>query len=176
MTWRWIWKTAVAGLCGSAAHSLLMYLKFRLGLLPSFQPYESLQLALGRLTGDSIHPVVPYMLSFLNGSTITGFKFGRLYPQISGGAGAIKGLSFGVWCWTVMGLLFFPLLGLGVFATGIGLGVWPALFSLAMLLTYSVVMGVVYEGSIRNLSTRPGKHVKLVWFWFRILSAGLAAS
>jgi len=39
----------------------------------------------------------------------------------------------------------FPLLGLGVFSTGIGLGVWPALFSLAMLLTYSVVMGVVYD-------------------------------
>jgi len=54
-------------------------------------------------------------------------------------------LSFGVWCWVVMGLVFFPLLGLGLFATGIGLGVWPALFSLAMLLTYSVVMGVVYE-------------------------------
>jgi len=65
-----MWKAAVAGLCGSATHSLLMYLKFRLGVLPAFQPYESLQLALGRLTGGSVHPVVPWMLSFLNGSTI----------------------------------------------------------------------------------------------------------
>ena len=141
----WFWKTAVAGLCGSAAHSLLMYLKFRLNLLPSFQPYESLQLALSHLTGGRVHPVVPWLLSFLNGSTITGFSFGRLYPHLPGRAGAIKGLSFGVSCWTVMGLLFFPLLGLGVFATSIGLGLWPALFSLAMLLTYSVVMGVVYD-------------------------------
>jgi hypothetical protein len=141
----WLWKIAVAGLCGSAAHSLLMYLKFRLGLLPSFQPYESLQLALGRLTGGSIHPAAPWLLSFLNGSTITGFSFGRVYPQLPGRIGAIKGLSFGVLCWALMGLLFFPLLGLGVFATGIGLGLWPALFSLAMLLTYSVVMGVVYD-------------------------------
>ena len=146
LDWRWMWKAAVAGLCGSAAHSLLMYLKFRLGLLPAFQPYESLQLALGRLTGGSVHPVVPWMLSLLNGSTITGFSFGRLYQQIPGGTGASKGLNFGVWCWAVMGLVFFPLLGLGLFATGIGLGVWPALFSLAMLLTYSVVMGVVYDG------------------------------
>jgi hypothetical protein len=141
----WLWKIAVAGLCGSAAHSLLMYLKFRLDLLPSFQPYESLQLALGRLTGGSIHPAVPWLLSFLNGSTITGFSFGRVYPQLPGRIGAIKGLSFGVLCWALMGLVFFPLLGLGVFATGIGLGLWPALFSLAMLLTYSVVMGVVYD-------------------------------
>jgi len=122
-----------------------MYLKFRLGVLPAFQPYESLQLALGRLTGGSVHPVVPWMLSLLNGSTITGFSFGRLYRQLPGRTGAIKGLIFGAWCWALMGLVFFPLLGLGLFATGIGLGAWPALFSLAMLLTYSVVMGVVYD-------------------------------
>jgi hypothetical protein len=43
-----------------------------------------------------------------------------------------------------MGLIFFPLIGLGPFATGSGLGVGPALLSLAMLLTYSVVLGTVY--------------------------------
>jgi len=58
MTGHWIWKAAAAGLCGSAAHSLLMYLKSRLGLLPLFQPYESLQLVLGRLTGGGVHPIV----------------------------------------------------------------------------------------------------------------------
>lgn len=42
----WIWKSAVAGLCGSIAHSLLMYFKFRSGLLPTFQPYDNLQAAL----------------------------------------------------------------------------------------------------------------------------------
>jgi hypothetical protein len=36
-----------------------------------------------------------------------------------------------------------------MFATGIGLGGWPALFSLGMLLTYSVVMGLVYQ-ALRN--------------------------
>jgi hypothetical protein len=41
-------------------------------------------------------------------------------------------------------LVFFPLLGLGLFASKLDLGIWPALFSLAMLLTYSVVLGVVY--------------------------------
>jgi len=111
MIGHWIWKAALAGLCGCAAHSLPMYLKSRLGLLPSFQPYESLQLALGRLTGGSVHPIVPWLLSFLNGSTITGFSFGRLYQQLPGRTGAIKGLSFGVWCWAIMGLLFFPCWG-----------------------------------------------------------------
>ena len=42
-----------------------------------------------------------------------------------------------------MDLIFFPLLGLR-YSREFGLGLWPALFSLAMMLTYSVVMGTVY--------------------------------
>ena len=45
----------------------------------------------------------------------------------------------------MMGLLFFPFLGLGFFGLKVGIGLAPALFSLAMLLTYSVVMGLVYS-------------------------------
>ena len=45
----------------------------------------------------------------------------------------------------MMGLVFFPLLGLGFFAFQVGTGISPALFSLAMLLTYSVTMGIVYD-------------------------------
>ena len=44
-----------------------------------------------------------------------------------------------------MDLIFFPLLGFGPFATHLGFGLWPALFSLGMMLAYSVAMGVVYS-------------------------------
>jgi len=140
----WVWKGIVAGLCGSAAHTLLMYFKSRSGLLPAFQPYETLQMTLGRLTGDQVHPAVPYLLSWVNGSALLGFIFGRVYGLIPGSGGAIKGIVFGLFGWAAMGLVFFPLLGLGVFAMNIGLGISPALFSLAMFMTYSVVMGLVY--------------------------------
>lgn len=53
-------------------------------------------------------------------------------------------MTFGVFGWLVMGFVFFPLVGLGPFAGKLDLGVWPAVFSLAMLLAYSVVLGVVY--------------------------------
>ena len=43
-----------------------------------------------------------------------------------------------------MGLIFFPLIGLGPFAFGIGLGIAPAMMSLGMVLTYSVILGTVY--------------------------------
>ena len=117
-----------------------MYLKSRYGLLPEFQPYESLQAALSRITGGQVHPIVPWVLSFLNGSTILGFAFDRLSPRLPGRSGLAKGLAFGAAGWLAMGVVFFPLIGLGPF----GLGIQPALFSLAMILAYSLVLGAVY--------------------------------
>ena len=150
---RWIWKAALAGLCGTAAHSLLMYVKFRMGWLPSFQPYRTLQDALAQWAGNDVHPAVPWAMSFINGSAVLSFVFGRIYRRIPGRNGAVKGLVYGIFGWLAVGCLFFPLLGLGPFASGIGLGMAPALFSLAMLLAYSIVLGLVYAALD---SPRPG--------------------
>ncbi len=140
-----IWKSLAAGLCGSAAHSGLMLLKSWAGWLPSFQPYDDLQQALGHLVGGAVHPVLPWVLSFLNGAVVLGFIFGRIYRLLPGRSGAAKGLVFGLLGWIAMGLLFFPALGRGLFATQAGLGLKPALFSLLMLLTYSMIMGIAYS-------------------------------
>jgi hypothetical protein len=121
-----------------------MYLKARSGLLPDFQPYESFQAALSRMIGREVHPIVPWVLSFLNGSTILGFAFDQLFPHLPGRSSLAKGLAFGIAGWIAMGLVFFPLIGLGPFAASLGLGIAPALFSLAMILTYSLVLGAVY--------------------------------
>ncbi len=99
---------------------------------------------LGRLTGANVHPVVPWALSFLNGSTLLGFGFGRFYSRLPGESGVAKGVAFGVLGLGGDGLVFFPLLGLEPFAASLDRGIWPAMFSLAMLLTYSVILGIVY--------------------------------
>jgi hypothetical protein len=140
-----IWKSFAAGLCGSAAHTGLMLLKSRMGWLPSFHPYEDLQQALSQLVGGSVHPLVPWALSFLNGAVVLGIVFGRSYRLLPGRSGAAKGLVFGVLGWIAMGVLFFPMLGRGLFATGAGLGLLPALFSLLMLLSYGIIMGIAYS-------------------------------
>lgn len=144
MAKHWIWKSIVAGACGAAAHSSLMLFKSQMGLLPSFQPYESLQNALHRLIGADVHPAVLWLLSFVSGATLVGFLFARIYRLLPGSGGALKGLMFGLLGWAMMGFLLFPLLGLGLFAFDVGLGIAPALFSLAMLVSYGVVMGLVY--------------------------------
>ena len=122
-----------------------MLFKAQTALLPSFQPYQNLQIALGQLVGSEVHPIVPWVLSFLNGSTLLGFLFGRIYRFLPTNNGALKGAIYGVLGWALIGLVFFPMIGLGLFATGVGLGIYPALFALAMLLTYSIVLGIVYS-------------------------------
>jgi len=140
-----IWKSVAAGLCGSAAHTSLMFLKSRMGWLPSFHPYEDLQQALNHLVGGSVDPLVPWALSFLNGAVVLGIVFGRSYRLLPGRSGAAKGFVFGVLGWIAMGVLFFPMLGRGLFASGAGLGLLPALFSLLMLLSYGIIMGIAFS-------------------------------
>ena len=109
----WIWKSVVAGLSGTVVHFAFMYLRSRLGLLPSFQPYQSFQAALSHWVGTNVPAAVPWLISFLNGMTILGFLFGRLNRLLPGRTGLSKGLSFGLIGWLFMGLIFFPLIGLG---------------------------------------------------------------
>ena len=140
----WIWRSVIAGSAGTIVHFLFMHFKSWTGLLPSFQPYQSFQVALSHWVGANVPAIVPWGLSFLNGMAILGFLFARINRLLPGRNGATKGLMFGLIGWMFMGLIFFPVIGLGPFATGIGLGIGPALLSLAMVLTYSVVLGTVY--------------------------------
>jgi|SRR6185312_7937174 len=138
----WALRSIAAGLCGAAAHSLLMLWKSWSGILPAFQPYENLQSRLGQLLGADVDPLVPWILSFVSGATVIGFLFGRTYSVLPGKRAWAKGVVFGLLAWIAMGLLFFPFVGLGLFASNGGLA--PALFSLAMLLAYSLVMALAY--------------------------------
>lgn len=137
-------RSLAAGLCGAAAHSLLMYGKTAFAILPTFDPYRSLQASLGELIGSGVHPLVPWALSFFSGATAVGLLFGRIYPFLPGRNAIMKGLAFGVLGWVLMNMFFFPAIGLGLFAFGAGLGAAPTLLSLAMLLTYGSVAGVAY--------------------------------
>jgi hypothetical protein len=140
----WIWKPLVAGLSGTLVHFFFMYLKSQTSLLPSFQPYQSLQQTLAQWVGGDVPAFVPWLLSLVNGMAILGILFGRINGLLPGRTGLSKGVIFGLIGWILMGLIFFPLIGLGPFALQAGLGIAPALLSLAMLLTYSVVLATVY--------------------------------
>jgi Family of unknown function (DUF6789) len=145
-------RSLAAGTAGALAHSALMYLKARFGLLPAFDPYASLQHALAQLTGSDMPPLVPWALSFLSGATILGFVFGRIYALLPGRSGLAKGLAFGVIGWALLSLLLFPVIGLGLFGTAAGADLGPALLSLAMLATYGAAMGTVYAALNHRLA------------------------
>ena len=140
-----VWKSIAAGLCGSAAHTGLMALKSWARILPGFEPYSDLQVLLTSLIGSSVHPVIPWALSYFNGSVVLGFLFGQFYSRLPGHTPLIKGIVFGVGIWVVMGLTFFPVIGKGLFATDAGLGLKPTAFSLLMVLTYSITLSAAYS-------------------------------
>ena len=109
-----------------------------------FNRIKAFKLPFSRWVRTNIPATVPWLLSFLNGMTILGFLFARFNRLLPGKTGLSRGLSFGLIGWLFMGLIFFPLIGLGPFAIGAGLGIAPAMMSLGMVLTYSVVLGTVY--------------------------------
>jgi|GEM_PF-128172 len=140
----WIWKAVLAGLAGSIAPNALFYLKAKLGILPTFVPYAELQKTLAALTGADVHPALPWLLSFLNGALVLGPLFRTTYTLLPGESGLVKGIYFGIAGWLLVGFVFLPLIGLGLFAINAGLGVWPSLLMLAMLLIYGAVTGAIY--------------------------------
>lgn len=150
-----VWRSIAAGLCGSAAHTGLMTLKSWARILPSFEPYSDLQALLDSLVGSSVNPAIPWVLSYLNGSVVLGFLFGQFYSRLPGRTPLAKGTVFGLAIWIVMGLTFFPVIGKGPFAMEAGLGLKPTIFSLLMVLTYSVTLSTVYSifGLPRRTST-----------------------
>jgi hypothetical protein len=139
------WKSIAAGFCGGLAHSGLMALKSWARILPGFQPYADLQAMLTAFVGSSVDPWVPWALSYFNGSVVLGFLFGRFYQWLPGNNGVTKGIVFGLAVWLVMGLTFFPAIGKGLFASQAGSGIAPTFFTLGMVLTYSITLGVAYS-------------------------------
>ena len=91
-----IWKTLCAGLCGSAAHSGPMFLKYRMGLPPSFQPYEDLQQGVERIgwqlasPSDSTGAFIPEWLRLARVPVWPHFG----YRQVE--AEQLKGFVFGL--------------------------------------------------------------------------------
>src|ERR1041385_7520136 len=96
----------IAGSAGTIVPFLFMHLKSWFGLLPSFQPYQSFQVAIDHWVGADVPAIIPWALSFLNGMAILGFLFGRIRRLLPGRTGLSKGLAFGLVGWVFLGLIF----------------------------------------------------------------------
>jgi uncharacterized membrane protein len=145
MSLKRIKNSFIAGLCGMAVHSVLMLVHSKIGPLPEFRPNDDIQSGLEWLVGTQLHPVAAWLLVFVNGAMIWGFVFGQTYRFLPGQHPWQKGIVFGLCAWIVMGLIFFPLVGRGIFAIQLGLGTAPAILLLLMLFAYSVTMSFVYD-------------------------------
>lgn len=135
-------SSLLAGAGASLVHLVLMTIKHRAGILPSFEPYDDVQRLLSSVTDGSFVP--PWWLAYVNGALVLGFVFGRLFVHLPGRSATAKGAAFGFAAWLAMGLGFFPLAGRGVFAWKLELGALPAALTFAMLMIYAIVMSLLY--------------------------------
>ncbi|CCD95043.1 conserved membrane hypothetical protein [Bradyrhizobium sp. ORS 375] len=123
----------------------LMELKTALHILPQFDPSSALLKTLSPLFANVTHVQAPlWLLSQLNGAFLIGLLFGRFFHRLPGRSGLAKGFLLGLAGWLLLGIVLFPAIGLGPFGLSLGLGAGPALFSLAMIEAYSLVLGAVY--------------------------------
>ncbi|CCE03458.1 DUF6789 family protein [Bradyrhizobium sp. STM 3809] len=144
-SYRWIASSLLASGCGTLAHMGLMELKSGLHILPQFDPASALLAALSPLFANVTHVHAPlWLLSQLNGAFLIGLLFGYFFHRLPGRSGLAKGFLLGLAGWLLLGLGLFPAIGLGPLGISLGLGAGPAVFSLAMVEAYSLVLGVVY--------------------------------
>jgi hypothetical protein len=122
-----------------------MWLKARSGVLPEFNPYVDLQRTIMSAMGALVPQSLLWAIAFLNGALLVSFVFHRTYDFLPGKSSITKGVAFGVLAWVAMGLVLFPLIGEGLFASAVGRGFLPALLSLAMLLIYGLTLSVIYS-------------------------------
>jgi hypothetical protein len=140
-----ILSSLFAGFIASLVHISLMEIKHRLGVLPSFEPQVYFQEILSPLLSQSGSSPIWQYLPDINGGLLLGFLFGRLFIYLPGSHFTSKGVIFGLGAWLLLGVVVFPLSGLGVFAYGAGLSYLPAFLMLMMLMAYSVTMSFVYS-------------------------------
>ncbi len=136
-------SSILAGSGATVVHMLLMEIKHRAGILPSFEPYDDMQRLLNSATADALQ-VPSWLLAYVNGALVLGFVFGKSFPYLPGRTPVFRGAIFGFAAWLVMNFVMLPVAGRGVFAWKLGLSAWPAALMLAMLLIYAVTMSVLY--------------------------------
>ena len=153
---RQILASVLAGLGASMVHLVLMEVKHRAGILPSFEPYDYLHKALSPLIGQTVGVGWTGWLPDINGGMVLGFVFGRLFSHLPGRSPLVKGAVFGSTAWLILGLVMFPLGGYGPFAHETGLGWMPALLMLVMLMVYSTVISALYV-LLAGLSSAPNR-------------------
>lgn len=138
-------SSLLAGFIASLVHISLMEAKHRLGVLPAFEPQAYFQTIFSALIPRGGSAFIWQYLPDINGGLLLGFLFGRLFVYLPGSHFASKGMFFGLCAWLLLGVVVFPLGGMGVFAYGAGLGYLPAVLMLMMLVVYSVTMSLIYS-------------------------------
>lgn len=82
--------------------------------------------------------------------------YAKSVDQLPGRNNWKSGLSFGLALWLLSGVVFFPLVGAGFFAMGLGAGILPIVGSLVLHLAYGLTLGAVYSPALARMGVNVG--------------------
>ncbi len=142
------YRAIVAGFCASAA-AALTFLFAHLGAtilargLGDGSWFAALvQNSLVDLAASSLY--LSLLLHFVIGITLAGL-YAVVVDRLPNGNHWTSGLWFSLLPWMASGLIFFPLMGAGLFAWGLGAGLLPIAGWLVLHLIYGSLLGFLYS-------------------------------
>ncbi len=132
-------RGAIAGIAATVAMSLLMIVGMITGIAPMPEPIPKALAALA--LGAAPQPLL--MGTAILAHLGYGAFWGGLLFGLHDDAGLREGLGMGAALWVVMGLVFLPVLGWGIFGTGMDPRI--AVATLVLHLVYGLALAPSYE-------------------------------
>lgn len=134
-----------AGLVATIVLSALMVVKSMMGIMPALD----LPMMIAGVMGKPDMPMVGWAVHFMIGVIGYGTAMALLNTSLPGRSQVGHGLILGFVGWLIMMLMLMPMMGVGLFA--MGMGVMAPVMTLVLHLIFGAVMGWVYGRSL------PGK-------------------
>ena len=136
-----------AGFAATSAMSIFILLNDRLGAIPQVDLIDDLSRLIKMFTGVDLPLPLGFLLYLVLGSYVFGCAFAVLFGSFTRNF-VLYGLIFGLILWMGATLIVCPMLGQGLLALRLGLGLIPATALLFFHEVYGVVMGAAF-GSMR---------------------------
>lgn len=129
----------LAGLAATVVLSVLMVLKGMMGLMPDLNVIAMLSAQMGS------GPVMGWLAHIMIGVIGYGLAYSLLFRSLPLGSHGARGILLGIAGWLVMMVVVMPMMGAGLFGTGMPSGMMVPVATLVLHVIFGTVLGLVYD-------------------------------
>ncbi|TDY03921.1 DUF6789 family protein [Thiohalophilus thiocyanatoxydans] len=128
----------LAGLVATVVLSVLMVIKDMMGLMPDLNVIGMLAAQMGS------GPTMGWLAHIMIGVVGYGLAYSLLFRRLPLGGHGVRGILLGVVGWLVMMLALMPMMGGGLFGSGMPSGMMVPIATLILHVIFGAVLGGVY--------------------------------